>query len=146
MAYNAGTEAAKNWLADYSPLLLSYDRSAVTQALLAYCRLELADAFDGANENEIYTLLCVAFVQLHRRGAIQQLRPLSSQGSEQMAELLKSFNILAASDAPAPEEEDPYFAVVNDFKNLGSADFNAKLAHDGIYRKLYHEAVDLGRI
>ena len=144
--YNAGVEAGINWKSDYSSMLLSYDSAEVSKAMLSFCRLELFDAFEDADESTIYVLLCTAFVQLHKRGAIQQLRPLSSEGERQLSELLTNFNVVRAADIPAPIAEDPYSEVIADYHSLSSSEFNAKLRADRIYSKLFQEASDAGRL
>src|ERR1700731_495446 len=102
MNINPGREAGKNWMSDYAPMLLSFDSAEVSKALLSFCRLEMSDEFAGADESTIYTLLCVAWVKLFQRGAVQQLRPLSSEGSRQLEELQRNFNVVSSASIEAP--------------------------------------------
>ena len=146
MSHNSGKAAAQSWLEDYAPLLLSYDRDSVTCGLLSFCRLEMAEDFANADESTIYALLCVAFVQLHKRGAVQQLRPLSSEGERQLFDLLKNFNVVSSASIPEPVVEDTYSQVVSDYHNLSTPEFNTKLRTDRMYAKLFQEASDMGRV
>jgi hypothetical protein len=100
--YNPAFEAAQKWKEDYADLRLSYDRSALDAAIAAFVRVELADDARGADEETGYTLLCIAFVALHKRGAITPIRPFSSEGEEQLDELIRNFNVVSG---PPVEDE-----------------------------------------
>jgi hypothetical protein len=115
MPYNAGLEAATKWKEDYADLRLSYDRSALDAALLAFVRTEMAGDTVGADEESLYVMLCIAFVKLTQRGAIVPIRPLSSEGERQLAELKASFNVIPGDLRPEEPELTLVESVANDF-------------------------------
>jgi hypothetical protein len=126
---------------------LSYDRSALDAAILAFIRTEMAEDTKGADEDTLYAMLCVAFVKLSSRGAVQPIRPLSSEGERQLDELQAGFNVVAG-DRPA---EDPAITileqVVQDFNGHAvPMDEIRKRRKDPAYEAAYVTALEQGRI
>jgi hypothetical protein len=112
--YNAGLEAVTKWKQDYESLRLSYDRSALDAAILAFVKIEMAEDTKGADEDTLYSMLCVAFVKLTQRGAVAPIHPLSSEGQRQLAELQAGFNVVAG-DRPVDPELTLFEKVTKDF-------------------------------
>ena len=143
--YNAADQAGTNWLEDYASLLLSFDRSAVGAAIKSFFRTEMSDDIRGAEENEIYIQICCAFTKLYLRGAIKEIRPLSTEGARMLDELLGNFNIV-----PGPVEEDESLTlreqVIQDWNTIGMDAFKKKRQADSKYEAMYARLAESGDI
>jgi hypothetical protein len=146
MAYNAGLAAITQWKEDYADLRLSFDRSLLDASLLAFLRSEMADDITGADEDTIYTIICVAFVKLLQRGAVEPIRPLSSEGERQLAELRSSFNVVSG-DRPVDPELTAYDRVLEAFNgNKTPMSEIRKLRKDPQFEAAYVKALENGDI
>jgi hypothetical protein len=144
--YNAGLEAVKKWKEDYADLRLSYDRSALDAALLAFIRTEMAEGTKGADEDTLYMMLSIAFVKLSQRGAVEPIRPLSSEGERQLAELQAGFNVVAG-DRPVDPELTVYERVLEAFNgNKTPMSEIRKLRKDPQFEAAYVKALENGDI
>lgn len=143
--YNPGKVAGESWREDYAAMLLSFDRSAVSAAILSFIRTEMSDDIAGADEDEIYVQICVAFVKLYQRQAIDPIRPLSQEGERQLDELLRNFNVVPGSVEPDAEltfmEQ-----VVQDWNTIGMDAFGKKRRSDAKYEAAYVKAIEQGKI
>jgi hypothetical protein len=147
MPYNPGLEAATKWKEDYADLRLSYDRSALDAALLAFVRTEMAGDTVGADEELLYNLLCIAFVKLTQRGAVAPIRPLSSEGERQLAELKASFNVIPGDLRPKEPQLSLVEQVAKDFnEHLVPMSEIRKRRKDPEYEAAYVEALEAGLI
>lgn len=144
--YNPGLEAANNWKADYADLRLSYDRSALDASLLAFLRTEMAADTIGADADTLYVMLCTAFVKLSSRGAVEPIRPLSSEGERQFRELQANFNIVAG-DRPIDPDLTILEQVVQDFNGhaVPMSEIR-KRRKNPEYEQAYTTALEQGRI
>jgi predicted exporter len=144
--HNPGLEAANNWKADYAALRLSYDRSALDAALLAFLRTEMAADTVGADADTLYVMLCTAFVKLSSRGAVEPIRPLSSEGERQLAELRSSFNVVSG-DRPVDPELTVYDRVLEAFNgNKTPMSEIKKMRKDPQFEAAYIKALENGDI
>ena len=147
MSYNPGLEAATKWKEDYADLRLSYDRSALDAALLAFVRTEMAGDTVGADEELLYNLLCIAFVKLTQRGAVVPIRPLSSAGERQLAELKASFNVIPGDLRPKEPQLSLVEQVAKDFnEHLVPMSEIRKRRKNPEYEAAYVEALESGLI
>jgi len=145
--YNAGKAAAESWKQDYEALRLSYDRSALDAALLAFVRTEMADDTVGADEELLYNLLCIAFVKLTQRGAIVPIRPLSTEGERQLTELRQSFNVIPGDLRPEAPQLSLIERVAKDFnEHLVPMSEIKKRRKDPEYESAYVSALEAGLI
>ena len=143
--YNAADSAGANWLEDYTPMLLSFDRSAVGAAIKSFFRTEMFDDIKDAEEGDIYVQICVAFGKLYRRQAIAPIRPLSSEGEIQLAELLQNFNVVSGP-AEEPDEELTFLeSVVRDWNTLSGKEIGVK-RRDPKYEAAINKAIEQGKI
>jgi hypothetical protein len=148
MTYNAGSTAIAKWNEDFDALRLSYDRSALHASQLAFIRVEHLEETKGADENTLYTLLSIAFVALHDRGAIQPIRPYSQEGEEQLAELLASYRVVSGP-APVDEAREQLTLkeqVLQDFRTMPSKEFGEKFRTNDRYRAQYERLIADGTI
>jgi hypothetical protein len=145
--YNPISAAGAAWETDYGALRLSYDRSALDQAIRAFIRTEMPDEITGADEETVYMLISIAFVKLTQRGAIGPIRPLSTEGERQLAELKANFNVVPGDLRPK--------AAVLSFVEQVAKDFNEhvvpmteikKRRKDPAYEQAYVEALEQGLI
>ena len=145
--YNAGKAAADAWKNDYADMLLSFNRDAIFAAILAFIRVEMANDTVGSDADALHVMLCIAFVKLIQRGAIAPIRPLSTEGERQLAELKASFNVV-------PGDLRPKEAVLS-FVEQVAKDFNEhvvpmteikKRRKDPAYEQAYVEALEQGLI
>lgn len=146
MTYNPGKIAGENWREDYADMLLSFDHSAVSAAVLSFIRTEMSPDIAGADEDQIYTLTSVAFVKLYQRHAIEPIRPLSAEGERQLDDLLRNFNVV-----PGPAEEPDaeltlIEQVVHDWNTIGMDAFGKKRRADAKYEVAYVKAIEQGKI
>jgi hypothetical protein len=143
MSYNPGLEAATKWKEDYADLRLSYDRSALDAALLAFVRTEMAGDTVGADEESLYVMLCIAFVKLAQRGAIAPIRPLSTEGERQLAELKAGFNVVPGDLRPKEPELSLVEQVAQDFnQNKVPMSEIRRRRRDPLYEATYVEALE----
>ena len=143
MTYNAGLEASVRWKEDYQNLLLSFNREQVFSALLSFVRTEMD--ISGQESEEIYIQLCCAFVKLYRRGALQPIRPLSSEGEIQLDELLRNFNVVPAAPEEQPEELTLTEQVARDWATLPGKEIGIK-RKDPKYEAGVLRAIEQGKI
>jgi hypothetical protein len=142
--YNAGLEAVKKWKEDYADLRLSYDRSALDAALLAFIRTEMSEDTKGADQDTLYMMLSIAFVKLTQRGAIEPIRPLSSEGERQLVELQAGFNVVAGDREIEPEVS-LLQQVVQDFNGHAvPMDEIRKRRKEPAYEAAYIQALEQG--
>jgi hypothetical protein len=147
MSYNPGLEAATKWKEDYADLRLSYDRSALDAALLAFVRTEMANDTVGADEDALYTMLCIALVKLTQRGAVAPIRPLSSEGERQLAELTANFNVVPGDLRPKELQLSLVEQVAQDFnQHLIPMSEIRKRRKDPEYEGAYVTALEAGLI
>lgn len=145
MTYNPIQAAGDSWTAEYSDLLLSFDRSLVNQAMRSFIRTEMAQDIATAEEDEAFCMLNVAFVKLYQRHAIEPIRPLSAAGESLLAELLQNFNVV-----PGPLEEDESLTlreqVIQDWNTIGMDAFKKKRQADAKYEAMYARLAESGDI
>ena len=144
--YNPGKLAGQNWKEDYNSMLLSFNRDAVFAAMVAFTSVEMSEETKGATEEELYTILSIAFVQLLKRGAIEPIRPLSTEGERQLSELQANFNVVAGP--PEPEDESLSIAeqVIHDWDTIGMKAFAENVRTDSKYEKAYLKLIEQGRL
>ena len=145
MTYNPVVAAGNAWTEDYADLLLSFDRSAVNSAMRSFVRTEMADDIANADEDVVYALICVAFVKLYDRQAIDPIRPLSAEGERQLDDLLRTFNVVPAAPEEQPEELTLTEQVARDWATLPGKEIGIK-RKDPKYEAAVLRAIAQGKI
>lgn len=133
--------ANKEFLSENRELLVSFDRAAVQQAMLATIRLNFAEAIRGA-EPDISFYLQVqekAFLGLLDRGAVVPVAPITPLGQQAIDAMRKRTGIGAETlPAPVPEltpAQTLEVEVRNDWKVLSSKQIKAKMQGNRLYRE-----------
>jgi hypothetical protein len=143
--YNAEHAAAVSWAEDFADMLLSFDRSAVGNAIKSFFRTEMAEDVKDAEEDVIYSLICVAFVKLYNRRAIDLIRPLSMEGERQLGDLLRNFNVVPTAPEEQPEELTLTEQVARDWYTLPGKEVGIK-RKDPKYEAAVLRAIEQGKI
>ena len=141
--YNAGKAAAESWKSDYADMLLSFDRSLVSSAMMAFIRVEMGEDTVGADEETLYALLSVCFVKLLKRGALQPITTMSANGARQLEELTANFNIVPGDLRPKEPELSLVEQVAQDFnQNKVPMSEIRRRRRDPLYEAAYVEALE----
>lgn len=129
-------------------LLVSFDRDAVSKAMLAYIRLNCRDEIAG-NDPDFFLYLKIqqeAFLTLLDRGAVAPIAEITQLG-QQALDAMRLATGIGLQGLPTPEpalspEEVLEAQVREDWRKLPADKVRKKRANDRTYRETFDRIVD----
>ena len=135
--------ANREFLSQNRELLVSFDRAAVQQAMLANIRLNYSEAIRDAEPDISFYLQIQekSWLTLYDRGAIAPIAEITPLG-QQAIDAMRRRTVIGDDKLPAPE---PLLSpaqileaqVRDDWRRLPSAEVRKRIAHDTAYRATF---------